>query len=427
MATVKELREALATRVTEIKSFTDNMKIEDGNVTVSTEDKARVQKLMGEASELKGLLAATDLEAEVKSWADAESQSAAMHAAASTSTTRAPMTVGSAFTNSAEYKAMMERGSGHTDRAFELATFDVSGVQVKDVYSDLGAHDVNVGLGTRVQFDPMQPRAQRRMRVRDLFPAAATAANTIDFFKMLGFTTNNGAGNAAPVAQRSGGSWVQAPKSSLTTVADTAIVRTVAHYTEAHKNTLADVPQLRSVIDNELLYGLALEEDYQLLKGTGTGEDLRGLLNTEDIQLFTGANGELRADSLRKAATLSMLANYPSTGYVVNPMDWEAIELEKATTGDGHYMFVTNIAVGMEARAWRQPVVETPAMDEGTFLTGAFGTAVQIYDRQKATVSVSEHNGVNFTAGVITIMVDERLTLVVKRPEAVIRGTFAVA
>ncbi len=70
-----------------------------------------------------------------------------------------------------------------------------------------------------------------------------------------------------------------------------APVRTIAHWEAAHRNVLADEPQLRSIVDNELLYGLRLTEDNQILSGAGTGEDLTGILNTTGIQTYAWSAG----------------------------------------------------------------------------------------------------------------------------------------
>ena len=199
-------------------------------------------------------------------------------------------------------------------------------------------------------------------------------------------------------------------------------------YEVAHRNVLSDEPQLRGTIDNELLYGLALEEDRQILSGSGANEELLGLLVTAGIQGYTQANNatvatEPKSDALRRAATKAVLANYAPTGYVLHPNDWEDIELQKAT-GDGQYMLVTNIAVGAGATAWRQPVVETPAMPEGTFLTGAFGLAAQLYDRMQANIRIAEQHADFFIRNAVVILAEERLALAVKRPEAFVKGTF---
>jgi len=58
----------------------------------------------------------------------------------------------------------------------------------------------------------------------------------------------------------------------------------------------------------------------------------------------------------------------------------------------GQYMLFTNVAIGAQTQIWRNPVVETPAMPEGTWLTGAFGLGAQLYDRARASVRIAEQH-----------------------------------
>ena len=178
------------------------------------------------------------------------------------------------------------------------------------------------------------------------------------------------------------------------------------------------------MINSELLYGLQLEEDRQILSGSGNNEELLGLLNTTGIQTYTQVVSEQKADALRRAATKALIANYEPTGYVLHPYDWEDVELQKGS-GDGQYMLVSNVAIGAQAQVWRQPVVETPAIAEGTFLTGAFGLGAKIYDRQQANVRIAEQHADFFIRNAVAVLAEERLAMPVARPESFVKGQFS--
>jgi HK97 family phage major capsid protein len=180
-----------------------------------------------------------------------------------------------------------------------------------------------------------------------------------------------------------------------------------------------------------LLYGLRLEEDDQILNGDGTGENLLGLLNTPNIQLYTQASTgsgatlvvqETKADALRRAATKASLAYYQASGYVLHPFDWEDVELTK--TSQGAYVLVTNVAVGAQTTAWRQPVVESPAIAEKTFVTGAWGLGAQLYDRAQASIRVADQHADFFIRNAVAVLAEQRLAFAVKRPESFVKGTF---
>jgi HK97 family phage major capsid protein len=307
----------------------------------------------------------------------------------------------------------------------------------KDVYGSLV--DTSglsfLGFGTRER-DAMVIPPMRTKRVRDLFPARTTTAAVIEYFRQIGFTTppvdaatgyrdNN---NAAPVAQRSGNSFAAKPQSSMIFEGHQAPVRTLAHWEAAHRNVLADEPQLRSIIDNELMYGLRLQEDFQILQGDGTGENLLGVLNTPGVQEYSWSDGavtpvvDTKADAIRRAATLAFLAYYEPTGVVLHPNDWEDIELTKNTQGT--YLMAVSMQLGSEARIWRMPVIDTPAIPEGQALVGAFGSAAQLYDREQASIRISEQHADFFVRNAIVVLAEQRLALAVKRPEAFVKIGF---
>ena len=442
----RELKTALAHHIAVMDGISAEFKIEGKNVEVSDEQAANYRHSLSEAEKIKGVLEMVEGGNQLKSWADAPATGSVAEQVAAGMGHALGLdmkSLGEAFTDSDEFKALIASGGTNMPTPFGIQTPDLTSFVEgrKDVWTGSAPVQTTRGFG-RTQFDPMVPRAQRTARVRDLFPVARTDANLIDYFRIIGFGTDrlDLSSGARPVRERTAADGVSAPTGGATDVfglkpqsrlrfeSAQAPVRTIAHYEIAHRNVLADEPQLQATINNELLYGLRLEEDKQILNGSGAGEDLLGILNTPNLQLYSQANAagaptETKADALRRAATKAILAYYPPTGYVLHPYDWEDIELTKAT-GDGHYVMATNVAVGAETRAWRQPVVESPAMTEGIFLTGAWGMGAQLYDRAQANIRVADQHADFFIRNAVAILAEQRLALAVKRPESFVKGTF---
>ncbi len=335
---------------------------------------------------------------------------------------QATKTVGQAFLESDVFKEMVEAGEFKTRKPFQVKG-DLASLGRKDIYSDLPGG--SPGRFGTIQRDAMVLRPQRTQRVRDLFPVQTTTAAVIEYFRVTGFTNN-----ASPVAERNGGnSAFQAkPQSNLAFTGEQASVRTIAHWEAAHRNALSDEPQLRGLIENELLYGLRLVEDDPILNGTGTGQDLLGIRNVPGIQEYAWSEGEAgppadnKADAIRRAMTLALLAYYEPTGVVLHDGDWEDIELLK--DDNGQYLMAVSIAVGGEQRVWRAPVVTTPAMDEGFGLVGAFGIGAQLYDREEGNIRIAEQHSTFFVENAIVVLAEERLALATKRPEAFVEVEF---
>ena len=420
---LNELKSALDSKMSEQQQIADSIQIEGETLIADDEKKSAFQGNMTQIREIKGLIEDMTTLRDVSAWSsEAEYKSVAAEVAAGFEAEVAYSrgSVGNQFLNSDQFKSL-EGGRNGVNMS---APFEAKSLHTKDIYSGLPTGNPSSFGG--VERDGIVPIAQRRSRVRDLFPARTTNAAVIEYFRQSGFTNN-----ASVVPEYASGNFGAKPHSTMTFVGEQAPVRTIAHWEAAHRNVLADDPQLRSISDNELLYGLRLTEDNQILSGAGTGEDLTGILNTTGIQTYSWSAGatlpvaDTKADALRRAATLAYLAYYEPTGIIVHPGDWEDIELTK--NSQGTYLLAMSVAGGAESRVWRIPVIDTPAIAEGTALVGAFGTGAQLYDREAASIRISEQHSDFFVRNAIVVLAEERLALAVKRPESFVKVTFDAA
>lgn len=252
---------------------------------------------------------------------------------------------------------------------------------------------------------------QRRLTVRDLLSQGRMDGSTLEYVVETGFTNN-----AAPVAEA-----VAKPESDLKFDLKTTSAKVIAHWMKASRQILSDVSQLRSTIDQRLLYGLAYVEEQQLLNGSGTGQNLHGIIPqaTAYTAPITLANAT-SIDMMRLAMLQAALAEYPATGHVMNPADWAWVETLKDTTG--RYI-IGNPQGTVSPTLWGLPVVTTQAIAVDKFLTGAFKMGAQVFDRWDARVETGYVND-DFTKNLVTILAEERLALAVYRPEAFIYGDF---
>lgn len=250
----------------------------------------------------------------------------------------------------------------------------------------------------------------RRMTVRDLLTPGSTSSNLIQYVKETGF--QNMAATVAEGAAK--------PKSDITFDLVSSAVVKIATYVKASTEILADAAMLQSYIDGRLRYMLSYVEEGQLLKGSGVGNNLNGIYTQATAYaaplVIAGAT---RIDVLRLAMLQAELAEYPSTGIVLHPSDWTAIELTKDTTGA--YIFANPQALA-QPTLWGRPVVATQAMTVDSFLVGAFKLGAQVFDRQQANVMIATENEDDFIKNMVTILAEERLGLAVFRPEAFVKG-----
>ena len=251
---------------------------------------------------------------------------------------------------------------------------------------------------------------QRRMTIRALLAQGNTNSSSIEYDKEKVFTNS-----AAPVAEGAA-----KPQSELQFEDATAPVRTIAHWMRASVQILADAPALRSMIDQRLRYGLAFVEETQLLTGSGSGQNISGLITNATAYLAPGSlSASTQVDVVRLMILQGALAEYPANGIVMNPIDMAAIEMSKDSAGG---YLIGDPQGTIQKRLWGLPVVETQAMTVDKALVGAFDLAAQIFDRQDATVEVSTEDADNFTKNKVTIRAEQRLALAIYRPAALVYG-----
>jgi len=390
VAEIKGLRDALTARDAEIKGVVEKANAEIAALgKASTETQNQLTELVTKASDVGARL----LELEQKAVRQSGGGGGGV-----------VKSLGEHVTEGEEIAAAIKAGSGFKGRA----SFAIKAITSLTT-------DANGSVGDAIRPDRLPgilTPPGREVTVRSLIAPGRTSSNNIEYVQETGFTNA-----AAMVAETT-----QKPESTLKFDLKQSPVRTMAHWVIASKQVLDDVPQLQSYIDNRLRYGLAIVEDAQLLLGDGTGQNLLGL--KPQATAFDDDRrkvGDTKIDTLRRAMTQVRLAQYRATGIILHPTDWEDIELTKTT--DGAYIFANPQGLA-GPRLWGLPVVESDGQTEGEFTVGAFAQAAQVFDREQANVEVSTEDRDNFIKNMVTIRAEERLALVVSRPEAIVDGAF---
>ena len=402
------LRDTLAENDAIVNSAEANREEGGPDIQVDAKHIQGFRANLTKARDLREQIEAMEGQKEMQDWASASPEQPEIVAESKEATP--PSSVGQGFIDSDEFKYLNGGQNGLTMHIPYSIKGDLGGMwQRKDVYTTLPS-------GTPSQFgtpqrDAIVERAHRSARVRDLFNVQQTSTNLVEYFRVTGFTNNS-----ATTSERSGSpeTFTASPQSTLTIAGAQAPVRNIGNYEVAHRNVLSDEPAMRGIIDNELLYGLRLTEDDQILNGDGTGTNLTGITNA-GVQV-QALGSDTRIDAIRKSITKIALAYYEATGMVIHPTDMEQIELEK--DGDERHMLVASIALGAEARIWRLPVVESAAITVGTALVGSFGIGATLYDRMEGNIRISENHSDFFVRNAIAVLAEERIALAVKRPES---------
>lgn len=385
---LEALQKQLGDTLGEVKAFAVEFKAKtEAGDKISTETKEKADKALSELSGLRGDL--TEL-----------SQKLAQSRRGGDNDETQLKTLGHEVANHEDVKSYVEAGCkgtvGFSVKAITSATGSGGDLIRPDRQSDI----------------VVIPRMG--LRVRDLLTPGRTTGNSIEYAYQTTRTNN-----AAPVAETA-----EKPESAYAWDTADAPVRTIAHWVPVSRQAMDDIPQLESLIDGELRWGLDDKEEAQLLLGDGTGQNINGLYTQATAYsqpAGVAVTGETRIDRLRLGILQVELADYAPDAMVIHPTQWANIELTKDSANG--YVFAN--PQGMAGPIlWGRPVVSTKRIGSGNWLLGGFKIAGQIFDRMDTEVRISDQDRDNFIKNMLTVRAEKRLALVVRRPGALVKGNF---
>jgi HK97 family phage major capsid protein len=256
--------------------------------------------------------------------------------------------------------------------------------------------------------------ARSLIGVRTLIPQGRTTAGAVQFVVETSFTNN-----AAPVAEGAA-----KPKSDKVFTPATLPVETIAHYFKVSRQSFDDLPFIAAQIEANGIYGVQKVEDNQIINGTGTSPQLKGFLPV--IGNATAAPvGSTLVDAIGIAVFELAAAGYMADGTVVNPADWGAVAMKK--NSQGNYLFANPIDYSGIGRIWGTRLVMSSNIAAGVFFTGAFAGHSLLLDREDVNVQVATQNEDDFIKNMVTILVEERVVLIIGVPAAFKEGVVPAA
>jgi HK97 family phage major capsid protein len=251
------------------------------------------------------------------------------------------------------------------------------------------------------------PLLFKRLVVADLIAPGTTDSNSITYMKETTFTNA-----AAPVTEGAA-----KPESTLVFAQVNDLVQKIAHWLPVTEEMLEDVSQIRSYIDGRLRFGVALTEEDQLLNGSGTPPAIRGILNRTGLTAAQARGTDTNADAIfKQITTIATTVFVDPDGVVMNPANWQTIQLAK--DANGQYYGSGPFAAAQAQTLWGLPVVRTPTIVANTALVGAFQSASQIFRKGGLRVEASNSHNDYFIKNLVAIRAEERLALAVYRPSA---------
>lgn len=305
-------------------------------------------------------------------------------------------TIGAQVIRSDAMGAMRDSGSDGVTRRIEVKSITNS--------------ETSAGSLHRPNRDEAVLTPRRPMRIRDLLRVVPVNSQDVEYPEQT-----QAAREAAPVAEGAA-----KPESAMAFEMKTVKTVVIAHWVTASRQALYDNQQLMALIDSDLRHGLELEEETQILNGSGTGQNLPGIVtNATAFSDPLGLTSPNQIDTIGAALLQADLTDVTADGIVINPIDWMRMRLAK--DADGKYILGAPGA-NVPPVLFGRPVVATQAMAAGSFLVGPFEKGATLYDRMAATILMSSEHADFFTHNLLAILGEERVGLGVRRPGSFITG-----
>jgi len=412
----KELKEKLAVALKAARDICDEA--EKANRDFSDEERQKVAGYLKEASDLKAQIKKAEgdeaLRAQILELGEgievAQKGSQTLQAVVAGK----GATIGEQFINAPEFKDWLGRfpNGRIPDSAKGLMSPPVA---FKTLLT--GSSDTSAGAFVQTDYTGIyEPLGRRPLVLRDLISRRTTTSDTVEFVRQTAKVSQAAPTAESNVTDYAGGTAEvsgEKPEGAMSFEKVQETVKTIAVWIPATKRALSDASQLRGLIDQELRDDLEEDLEDEIVGGDGSGEHFTGILNTSgvltqawDTDIFT---------TTRKALTaVRVTGRAKPTAWLIHPNDNEAIDLLK--DGLNRYYYGGPFASGQQ-NLWGLPRVECEAVDEGEAILGDFRKAV-IWDREQASISVSDSHSDFFIRNMIAILAEMRAAFGLIRPSA---------
>jgi HK97 family phage major capsid protein len=240
---------------------------------------------------------------------------------------------------------------------------------------------------------------QRPLRLLDVMPSRPTSSDAVEYVQL---------DVSGDVSEQDAQGDTKAELDFEGTLQRSEIA-TIAGWTSASKQVLADAQGLQQAIDQVIRNKLLSRLENQLINGTGDPGKIKGLL--AHAITFIPSIGTTPADVIGESLVRQADNGYQPGLILLNPLDWFRIQITKSATEE-EYIFGSP-TMPVPRALWNTPVVVTPSIAEGSGMTldKSFTT---VLDREQMTVQVSNQHSDFFIRNLVAILGELRAGLEVR-------------
>lgn len=322
---------------------------------------------------------------------------------------------GTMFVKSAGFEEFRKsyRGNRNANYRFEVKAAVPATTQADNTVSHGSfTPPVNIGVVT-------DPRSV--INIRPLFGTMAVEGSSYEFIR-YGYRTTLTATGPAFTAEGN-----KKPEANYGGSIIAGTVKTLPVWTKLTEQMIADNANIVQVINDDLPYQLDKVIDYQILRGDGTGVNLKGLNQsgnyTDYLNGVVWGNTDTVIDLVLTVKGKMEAAGIRNLILVLNSEDWTKVLKSKNVNKD--YLIPGIVDIPTQ-RIWGVPVVLNENVESGKFYMGNFAEAGKIIERSGLQIEMARSDD-DFERNLMTLRVERRLDFVVMQPKAVCYGDFAIS
>jgi HK97 family phage major capsid protein len=247
---------------------------------------------------------------------------------------------------------------------------------------------------------------RRRLRVLDLIDTQAMEGAS------FAYAVESGTFNAAETAELA-----LKPQGDQVLTEAWVVAQTIAVYNKIQRQALADIPSLQQTMSNRLIYSVMRRVEDEIISGSGTANNLQGILATPGIGSITFSATEALSDLVLDGVTGILLAEAEPNGVIASPQD-VATMLKLKASGSGERLDSDGAFSGTPDSMWGLPLITSTVMPAGTALVGDWSLGATLFIREGVHVLISDADQDDFIRNRATLLAESRVGLAVWQPKA---------
>jgi HK97 family phage major capsid protein len=261
------------------------------------------------------------------------------------------------------------------------------------------------------------PYRVRQLSLLDMIPAGTTDSNSVEYVQV----------SAIPFGAAETAEFAAKPQVGFATEDATAPVRTIAAWIKMARQAMDDQAGVVSIINALLPYEVRRRIEGQILAGDGTGQNLRGILNTSGIGAPAAVAGDNAADAVLRAMTVIMLSDRDPNFVAMNPLTRQNLLLLRSQSVDldttdnpqafqGQYLYGSPGTLAAPT-IWGLSITPSRVINQNNPLVGD-STGATILVREGVNIKTSDSDQDDFIKNRVTLLAETRLAFPVWYPTA---------